>query len=67
MVAEEGRRDREPIRGGVLQPRRRIRGGVYRGGGDFKVPVEDVVPVRRKLTCGPSEFWEGTPSMESVG
>ena len=66
-VAEEGRCDCEPMCGGELQLHRRRRGGVYRGGGDFQVPGKDVGPVRQILDGGPSECWEGTPSMESYG
>ena len=62
-VTEEGRRNREPMREGVLQPHGGIRGGVYRGGGDFQIRGKDVGPVRRQLAGGP----QGTPSMELDG
>ena len=53
--------------GGKLQLYRRRRGGFYRGAGDFQVPGKDVVPVIQRLAGILSEFWEGTPSMESAG
>ena len=33
----------------------------------FQVTGEDFGPVRKRLAGSPSEFWEGTPSMESAG
>ena len=46
MVTEEGRRDRDLMRGDVFQPHGRRRGGVYRGGGDFQIPGIDIGLVR---------------------
>ena len=67
VVAEEGRRDCKPMRGGEIQIQRKRRSGVYREGGDFQVPGKDVGPVRRQMDGGPSECWESTLSMESAG
>ena len=40
---------------------------MYRGSGEFKIPGKDFGPVRKLLAGGPSECWEGTPSLESAG
>ena len=55
-MAEEGRCDREPMRGGVFQPHRGQRGTLHGGGGYFQVTGMDVGPVRQGLASSPTEF-----------
>ena len=55
-VAEEGRRDRDPMCGGFLHTHGRRQGGVYRGGEDLQILVKDVGPVRRRLVGVPLKF-----------
>ena len=65
VVAEKGRRNHESMRGVVLWPQGRRRGGLYLWGGYFQILGKDVGTVRRRLVGGLLECWEGTPSMES--
>ena len=66
-LAEEGRRDREPMRGGVLQTHRRIRGGVYRGGVYFQISGKYIGAVIQRLAGSLPKHREGTSSMELAG
>ena len=46
-VAEEGRRDREPMHGGVLQPHMGRRDGTHLGCREFQIHGTDVGPFRQ--------------------
>ena len=63
-VKEEGHRNSKPMRGGVLRPHEGRNGRMHRGRGDLQVPGTEVGPVRQRLAGGPSECWEGVPSLE---
>ena len=66
-MAEEGRRVRELMHGGVFKLHGGRQGIVHRGGGDFQIPGTDVGLVRWRLAGGPPEFREGTPIIELYG
>ena len=63
MVGEEGRRNREMMRGVVLHSHGGRRGRVHRGRGDVKFYGVAAGPVGRKLASGPQEYQEGSPSL----
>ena len=63
-VAEEGRCDRNPIHGGVLQPHGGRLGGMNLGCGEFKISGTDVGLVRNRLAGGMKKCWEGEPSLK---
>ena len=67
VVADGGRCNREPMRGGGVQTNRRRRRGLHRGVGFFQVPGKYIGMVRQRLAGGPSEFWESPPGLDPDG
>ena len=65
-MVEEGRRDREPICGGVIKSHGGKRGGVHRSREDIQVSGAAARPVGRQLARGSPEYQEVAPILGPV-